>query len=523
MTRLRLRRQVVTRRTFLAATVSVLAIALGQACIDDAAAQLGGESPTTPTTPGGDQEPVQAIDPSGQPGAAPGVRPAPPALINPTSAGALVNPAAPSAVSSPTSLSGFVYAKLPDPDVPDTIRPESVALPNLVREPGQPLRLRGLLVEVVNHGVVVDRDPKTGKLVGVAMGNAETSSPDGFDFRPRSGGPLTWQNEDAAGAENGRALEAARFGEVNAYYHADRTIAYANSLLAELGERPLPFLRVVVNAHSCSRLPGYRKDDGDRRGGGKLWPFPGGHYRLPTTLKPEAPFRHPIDEMNPTGEVHLGIGNSYILNSRDRPVTVDGRPYAKNASHVPGIVVHETGHHITSHTADFFVNRDRKVNEYVNRKIHMDEGTADYWAAVLLETPDIFNWQHVAEDIDDRDNRDLSGPRTTRNFTREEHRDGNIWSSTLWDVRKALGARPADMLVMKTLVLLGRIGPELTKPDDASRQAKIELKDELREGLAMVLEADKALYDGTNRSVILDIFKRRGIDLTTPDRNFGKR
>ena len=57
--------------------------------------------------------------------------------------------------------------------------------------------------------------------------------------------------------------EAARFGEVNAYYYADRTIAYANALLTELGEPLLPPLRVIVNAHPGSHLPGYRSGDGE--------------------------------------------------------------------------------------------------------------------------------------------------------------------------------------------------------------------------------------------------------------------
>ena len=153
--------------------------------------------------------------------------------------------------------------------------------------------------------MLVDQDPATGKLVGVPMGNAETSVPDLFEFQPRNGGPLTWDNEEHHGADNSWALEAARFGEVMAYYYADRTITYANELLAALGKPPLPLLRVVVNAHSASRLPGYRQNDGEQFDG-KIQPFPGGHYRLPTTRAADTPFYHPIAEMNPTGEVHLG-------------------------------------------------------------------------------------------------------------------------------------------------------------------------------------------------------------------------
>ena len=41
-------------------------------------------------------------------------------------------------------------------------------------------------------------------------------------------------------------------------------------------------------------------------------------------------------------------------------------------------------------------------------------------------------------------------------------------------------------------------------------------KDELRDGLAMLLEADEQLNQGKNRARILKAFDKRGIDLKTP-------
>jgi hypothetical protein len=226
--------------------------------------------------------------------------------------------------------------------------------------------------------------------------------------------------------------------------------------------------------------------------------------------------------MNPTGEVHLGPGRAYITDSKDHDIVVDGRKYVRNASHVPGIIAHETGHHVNGHTADFMANRSRKPIEYVNLKIHMDEGTADYWAAVVLDTPDIYSWQHAAEGKDDRDNRDLRGPRTTDDFDRggDPHRNGNIWASALWDVRSALGGHATDLLVMKWLLLCGTVGPEGT--GESTIQQQIEQKNELRDGLAILLQADEALYQGKHRSRLLRIFDGRGIDLKTPDRRFNR-
>lgn len=421
---------------------------------------------------------------------------------------------------APQPVRAMIYYGLPDPDVPSSIKAAPATLPNLIREPGQPWRLRGRLVEVVNHGVLVERDPASGKLHGVPMGNAESSAPDGFEFAPRSGGALLSENEEQQGGENARVREAGRFGEVNAYYYAERVLTLANDLLKELGEQPLPFLRVVVNAHAGSQLPGYRQNDGETEDG-KLRPFPGGHYRLPNSAKADGRFLHPVEEMNPTGEVHLGPGRSYITDSRDRDIMVDGRKYVRNASHVPGIIVHEVGHHINGHTADFKCNRLRKPNEHDNQKVHMDEGTADYWTAVLLDTPDIYNWQHAAEGLKDRDNRDLRGRRTTDDFDPiDEHRNGNIWSSALWDVRAALGGHQTDLLVMKTMVLFSKVGP--AGAGSTAIQDLMEQKDELRDGLAMLLKADEALNQGKNRAQLLKIFEGRGIDLKTPDKSFSR-
>jgi hypothetical protein len=418
-----------------------------------------------------------------------------------------------------------VYLGLPQNQVnaktADKIKPEVVKLPNLVKKPGEPWRLKGKQVEVVNYGVLVEKDEKTGELRGVPMGNAEGDS---FLYDPASGGPTTRKNEKVEGKENDRALSAARFGEVNAYYHADRTLTYANSLLAELDEKPLPYLRVVVNDHSCSRLPGYRQNDCDRRSD-EPRSFGGGHYRLPSDRFDDEGFEHPVEQMNFTGEVHLGSGNDYIKDANGDRVVVNSYPYNENPSHNAAIIIHEVGHHIVSHTADFRENQNRKPKENSNRKIHMDEGICDYWTAVMLNSPDIYEWHRADEKLTDKSNRNLDGSRTTANFVQDgdPHENGNIWSSALWDLRQAMGSdRKADLLVMKTMVLFGEIEADNPKAKrKILRNEKIGQKDEFRDGLAMLLKADELLYKGANRTLILDTFAKRGIDLKMPDSAFG--
>ena len=59
-------------------------------------------------------------------------------------------------------------------------------------------------------------------------------------------------------------------------------------------------------------------------------------------------FLHPVEEMNPTGEIHLGPGQGIHHPLPRRNVVVDGLEYVRNAVHVPGIIAHKTGHHVTA-------------------------------------------------------------------------------------------------------------------------------------------------------------------------------
>lgn len=437
-------------------------------------------------------------------------------------------------VPSTAPVTGLVYLGLPQPLVDqrtaDAIAPDTARLSNLLRVPGKPMRLVGTQVEVTNAGVLVERDPVTGTLRGVPMGNATAPPSEGdagchFCYQPRNGGPRPRDNERLAGAGNEQALEAARFGEVNAYYHADRTLTYINGLLAELGEHPLPALRLVVECHPYSRLPGYGHGDGDRRGR-KAVTFSGGHYRRPDKHDRDSYFAHRPREMNPNGEVHLGPGNGPIRDAAGNILLVHGEPYNRKPSHNAGIIIHEVGHHIVSHTADFRCNRDRQPDACSHRKIHMDEGFSDYWAAVLLGTPTIYAWHRAGEPLDAQSNRDLRGPRTTADFVQggDPHENGNIWSSALWDLRTALGDdRQADLLALQMLALCGQVGPANPGRDRAIRARKMARKEGFRDGLAFLLQADARLSGGVRHALIQEIFAARGVDLETPDRDYGRR
>jgi hypothetical protein len=148
----------------------------------------------------------------------------------------------------------------------------------------------------------------------------------------------------------------------------------------------------------------------------------------------------------------------------------------------------------------------------------MDEGTCDYWAAVMLGSPDIWSW-HRHHDETHRHPRSLLSPKTVADYDHspdaDPHVNGTIWAAALWDLRcrlaKAIpdsmrGERLADLLVLKSLLILGQIH----KPD---RPRTCRVRARFRRGLCALLEADGILTGGVWQHLILDTFAARHIGL----------
>ncbi len=74
----------------------------------------------------------------------------------------------------------------------------------------------------------------------------------------------------------------------------------------------------------------------------------------------------------------------------------------------------------------------------------------------------------------------------------EEHENGLIWSSTLWDIRLALGRRVADRIILESHFQL----------DGFTTFSK---------GARAIIDADRNLYRGDNRNRLRRIFEWRGI------------
>ncbi len=406
---------------------------------------------------------------------------------------------------------GHVYLWTPDASLAPggSVRLAMAPLARLDAEDEATLSLSGRFVRVVNRGVVNEPDPDGPGLRAVAVGNAAPNADGDFVFEPWNGG----EGEDAMGLMDRDSrqhhIEAGHFGEVNAYYHLDRIAAHIDQLLNELGMPSLPRVTAVVNAHhAATEINGVR--DGVRRGAD--WaPFQGGHYRLPS-------WNYDIaepDPISPDGEIHLGPGRR--LMEYGALAQAAGGRYRHNAAHNAGTLYHEYGHHINRHTADFRANFLRPAQRQSNRKIATDEGTCDYWAATMLETPHIWAWHH-RHDFEAVHRRSLTSRKTMENYDfgpdADPHANGTIWAAALWDLRTQLsameadGARRADRLVLQMLLLIG----QLASPEEPPT---VEGVCRAREGfgpaLAGLLAADDRLHAGRFREIILATCAARAI------------
>ncbi len=370
-------------------------------------------------------------------------------------------------------------------------------------------RLWGRYVRVRNGGFINEPEPATGRPAPVPIGDAEPNADGDFFFEAERGGGRMDKVAVAKPAYRRRYIEASHFGEVNTYFHLDRIAAYVHELLGELNSPPLPRVTAVVNAHHAATERNGKRD-GVRRG--ERWlPFQGGHYRLPSRKYDIA--EH--DPISPDGEIHLGTGRQLLEHGA--LVEIVGRRYRANASHNAGILYHEYGHHLTRHTADFRANALRPLHQQDNRKTSLDEGVCDYWAATMLGTAHIWALHHRHDEVEVHP-RSLTSAKTIADFASrpgaDPHANGTIWAAALWDMRTRLaamesdGERRADLLVLQSLLLMGRLDCREAEPTRASIRRT---RSEYAVALAELLRANQQLYAGRHQQTIVAVFADRGI------------
>jgi hypothetical protein len=285
--------------------------------------------------------------------------------------------------------------------------------------------------------------------------------------------------------------EARSFGVVNVAYHLRRGLDHLADLL---GQRLPPlFVKIGIHEEQKSR-------------------WGGAHYRLPAEQYWDF---HEPELLAPAGEIHIGPGGRFVRYGYAR--------YFHMPSHSAAIIYHELGHHLCRHTADFRLNNKRPPRAQHNRKVPLDEGTSDYFAAVLMNTPDIFGWHRADCPPDIQERRRVDGEWTMASFWGQQsavrvwgegtdaHVDGTIWSAALWATRVALQERgtPGDVFDRVVARALMRLGL------DDSGLPRLEAVQE-RRSFASFLRAIIDVAETDNPEcveIILRTFAERGIAL----------
>jgi hypothetical protein len=175
---------------------------------------------------------------------------------------------------------GRAYVWIPDARSPlgGKLGLEVVPLPRLFSGGGSGAKLSGTFVEVHNAGALNSRQADGG-VMPLALGDAQADLEGALLFEPGRGGGRVDKCAVPDPGLGARYVEAARFGEVNTYYHVDRIASYLDDLVRALGRYSIPRVIVKVNAHHAATEVGGVRDG--RRLSDRWHPFQGGHYRLP--------------------------------------------------------------------------------------------------------------------------------------------------------------------------------------------------------------------------------------------------
>ena len=152
------------------------------------------------------------------------------------------------------------------------------------------------------------------------------------------------------------------------------------------------------------------------------------------------------------------------------------------------IILHEWGHSVVDSLSGL-------QGGWGSQGGAMHEGYGDYVAATYFGDPNVGEWDSSAYS-DSGYLRTLNNKKVFPDDLQQSvHDDGEIWSGTLWDLRKELGKQIADELVFHSLKFL---------PQKAL----------FKDGLLAILSVDQLRFSEKYRKPILRVFFKRGIKIS---------
>lgn len=411
---------------------------------------------------------------------------------------------------------GRVYRWEPDPTafVGGALSLSVEPLPYL--DPARPnrRRLSGRFVDVRNGTRVMERRGAGGLLFARSVGEAAPNRNGDFLFAPAAGGSRNAKTTPRVTIDPTACAEASWFGQVNAYAHMTRIAEHIDRLLAELGARPLPKARVIVNAHERVDAPSvgqppavdetgaYREavrenvyvsgarawaDDDPR---GDLWDDP---WRVKTF-----------------GEIRLTPGVRGATGGLLPQLA--GARYQCSASHIAPHLYRQYGFHVARWTADFMANAFALPSRERRDLSVTSSGICDYWAATMLGTPHIFCW-HYRHEPGTLHSRSLATPagEAVTDPDAGPSKLGTALAAALWSLREALirdDDQSCDALVLAALLEVGRLVDDPENPDPAACRA---LRDGFDAFAAALLHADAVRFGGRYAARIREAMGRHGV------------
>lgn len=396
------------------------------------------------------------------------------------------------------------------------MRVATVPLPHLNTSSLTRTGLSGRYVDVINDGRINEPDKDGPGGLSVAIGAAHPDSEGNFLNDPAAGGGRFDKRGASKPLDRVRYIAACHFGEVNAYFHITRIAERVDELLKRLGEKPLPKVRALVNAHDIAKQSSNWRDAVPDRTGVKWQAVRGAHYRLPGRRDSD---EDGCREVFRTGEIHLGTG-SWLTRDGWLP-RIAGEAYSNNASHNAGLIYRQYGHHIARHTADFRANALRPPSRQSNVKTIVDSAVSDYWAATMLGTPHILCW-HRRHDIQSIHPRSLASGVTMADFDTasdaKPRRNGTILAAALWDLRQLLeqkGDSICDLLILSTLLNIHHLRSDPYRPDVAETRT---LRDGFPVFASCLLHTDETRFGGKYSDDIVAAIEGRGIEFCNDTR-----
>ncbi len=369
---------------------------------------------------------------------------------------------------------------------------------------GKP-ELSGRYVEILNMGRINENIDGGSCIRSILIGNASSNSDGNFFFKPCRGGGTLGKSGIYTPEDRERNIEGSRFGEVNAYYHLTRIAERVEGLLRRLGEKPLPRVRAIVDAHLSVAKHTDRRFAVPDENGIEWRPVRGAHYRFPENWN----VRDEVDKHDSwTGEILLGPAIE-TTNEGWLP-RVAGEAYSCKPSHDAGYMYQAFAHHITRYTADFQANALRSPYRQSNAKSSTEIAVSRYLAASLMGTPHLQCWRA-------RHDPDFVHPSSLLHGSPPEEIDaagngGSRIASALWHLRHLLKTRGndcCDLLVLAALLGLGTLYNRPYRPTVRETRS-------LRRGGkvlgAALLHADKIRFGGRNSDLIKKAFERQRIE-----------